>query len=89
MYKFAAELGNDISQSSTISQDGLAMWKGFEERGLAQGGEIKGDKIIKTRTPSAAESKLKSLLSADAKTHIGALGSTFQRPGGPGGRQGG
>lgn len=35
VYKFAAELGNDIIPSRVQTQQGKAMWKGFEQTGLA------------------------------------------------------
>lgn len=40
MYKFLAELGNDISPSKSQSTDGKKMWEGFEKRGVSTGMRI-------------------------------------------------
>jgi hypothetical protein len=40
MYKFAAELGNDIKASHVQTDAGKAMWNKFEKEGLAQGRTI-------------------------------------------------
>ena len=36
IYKFAAELGNDVQQSRMLTADGRKMWDGFEKKGIAQ-----------------------------------------------------
>jgi hypothetical protein len=88
MYNFAAELGNDIRASDIQTESGKAMWDKFERHGKAYEGEWLRDPEIKTRKASSAETSLKSLLSADAKTHIGGIGGG-PAPIGPGRRQGG
>jgi len=40
MYRFVAELGNDIKPGQGLSDAGQGMWKGFHERGIATGGSI-------------------------------------------------
>ncbi len=40
IYQFASELGNDIFPSSARTPDGKAMWKGFEQSGIAKDGLI-------------------------------------------------
>lgn len=70
MYKFASELGNDISRSQALTNDGKKMWDKFDRHGLSYEGEIPRDNTIR---PSKAELNLKDILRADAKTHIGAL----------------
>lgn len=52
MYKFASELGNDIQRSFSISEDGKAMWKGFEDSGLATRPEDPHRPIIQAQKPS-------------------------------------
>jgi GNAT superfamily N-acetyltransferase len=37
MYKYVAELGNDVQASSTLLPDGRRMWEGFEKKGVADG----------------------------------------------------
>jgi hypothetical protein len=40
MYRYAAELGNDIIKSNTQTKAGEKMWQSFERRGIAKGGRI-------------------------------------------------
>ena len=40
IYRFVAELGNDIKRGPAQSKAGQGMWDGFERRGLATGGSI-------------------------------------------------
>jgi hypothetical protein len=87
MYKFAAELGNDVVKSKMTTDAGRQMWEGFEKRGLAKDGVIVGDRKIPVRQPTQAELNLKRVMSEDAKTHIG--GMFGHPPMGPGRRQAG
>lgn len=36
IYKFASELGNDVQASDVQTQQGRAMWEGFEKKGISQ-----------------------------------------------------
>ncbi len=44
MYKFVAEMGNDIKPSNSQTNAGKAMWEGFERKGLASNKMIKGQR---------------------------------------------
>lgn len=44
MYKFVAEMGNDITPSKTQSLAGKRMWESFERRGISQNKMIKGQR---------------------------------------------
>jgi len=44
LYRFASELGNDIFPSQTRTPDGKAMWQGFEKKGIASQGMIRGQR---------------------------------------------
>lgn len=48
MYKFTRDLGNDIRRSSEISEDGLDMWRSFENNGLAKNGLISRDGTVRS-----------------------------------------
>jgi hypothetical protein len=40
MYKFASELGNDVSASKIQTLDGKKMWEGFQNKGISSNGKI-------------------------------------------------
>lgn len=40
MYKFAAEIGNDVVPSKVQTSDGRAMWQGFERKGISNNGRV-------------------------------------------------
>lgn len=40
MYKFAAEIGNDVVPSKVQTSDGKAMWQGFERKGISNNGRV-------------------------------------------------
>jgi hypothetical protein len=54
MYRFAAELGNDVQASGVQSQSGRAMWEAFEKEGLSKRGVISPDTAknpVRPRSP--------------------------------------
>jgi hypothetical protein len=71
MYKFAAELGNDIQPSASRTKDGKGMWQGFENKGLANGGRIKsrGNKQMGAiRLGEKKQQQLEKVLGKDKDT---------------------
>lgn len=76
MYKFVAEMGNDILPSKTQSPAGKKMWEGFERKGLSQGGMIRGQRgaidlqALGFRTGSEADKLVKDLMGKKLRAAI-------------------
>jgi hypothetical protein len=80
MYKFAAELGNDIQASENQTQAGRAMWEGWENKNFSQGGKISSEgKLNRQRGAIDLGTPERKVLSniPGIKKHLGNIAPQF------------